>query len=122
MSEIHAQPRVDFETLSALAQTDPTSFEALRAQTIDAAIARAPAASRLRLRRLQWRIDRVREHARTPLAACIRISDMMWHSFNDLNRLYQYLDETVQDTQTCASFESRFPRARVLQFTPRAPR
>ncbi len=117
MSETQTQHRVDFDALSILAQTDPGSFEVLRTQTIAAAIARAPVAARPRLQRLQWRIDRVREHARTPLAACIRISDMMWRALHDLDRLYQCLDETVNDVSP-VPFQVRFPRARVLQFTP----
>lgn len=69
---------IDFDAWSAVARNDPAAFEALRSEAIEAAIARAPAASRDRLRCLQWRIDQERRLAPTPLAACERISRMMW--------------------------------------------
>ena len=69
---------MDFDAWSAVARNDPAAFETLRSEAIEAAIARAPAASRDRLRRLQWRIDQERRLAPTPLAACERISHMMW--------------------------------------------
>jgi len=105
----------DFETLSGLAQTDPGSFETLRQQTIDRAIERAPEECRQRLRRLQWRIDRVRETSRTPLAACILISDMMWNSFNDLNRIYQRLSEPAgQGKPPLTGARDDLPRAEII--------
>lgn len=71
---------IDFDTWSALARNDPQTFEKLRLAAIHAAIEGAPEANRERLRRLQWRIDQERRLARTPLAACIRISRMMWRA------------------------------------------
>lgn len=110
----------DFETLCTLAQTDPGSFETVRRQAIDKAIERAPQECRQRLRRLQWRIDRVRETSRTPLAACILISNMMWSSFNDLNRVYRRLGEPAE---ACAAPvegpRPERPSARVVPFRPR---
>jgi len=112
--------RFDFETLSVLAQTDPGSFETLRRQAIDQAIERAPAQSRQRLRRLQWRIDRVRESSRTPLAACVLISNMMWTSFNDLNRLYQRLTEAAGPAEGGPrDGRDALPRAEVIPLRPR---
>jgi hypothetical protein len=43
-------------------------------------ITRAPAHRQARLRGLQWQIDQVRNTSGTPLAACLRISSMMWES------------------------------------------
>ncbi|MEJ2508211.1 MAG: DUF3135 domain-containing protein [Gammaproteobacteria bacterium] len=114
------EPRLtefDFETLSVLAKTDPGSFETLRQKAIERAIARAPAGSRQRLRRLQWRIDRVRETSRTPLAACVLISNMMWTSFNDLNRVYQRLGENTESGASRARRER--PLAADVPFRPR---
>ena len=71
---------LDFEHLRRLAERDPAGFEAQRKQLIDAAIVNAPAPCRDRLERLQWRVDQVRDRSATPLAACIRISQMMWDS------------------------------------------
>ena len=88
---------IDFDTWSELAKTDPGAFEAMRQEAIAAVIESAPEANRERLRRLQWRIDQERRLARTPMAACVRISRMMWRSvlgphglnerFSELQRL-----------------------------------
>jgi len=44
---------------------------------------------RERLRGLQWRIDRLREQASNPLAACVQISNLMWTTFDQLGKAYQ---------------------------------
>ncbi|MCG6965864.1 MAG: DUF3135 domain-containing protein [Chromatiaceae bacterium] len=71
---------IDFDTWSEVARSDPQAFEAMRLAAIDAVIESAPEQNRERLRRLQWRIDQERRLARTPMAACLRISRMMWRS------------------------------------------
>lgn len=71
---------IDFDTWSEMARNDPETFESMRLAAIDAAIEGAPEANRERLRCLQWRIDQERRLARTPMAACMRISRMMWRS------------------------------------------
>jgi len=71
---------IDFDTWSEMARNDPETFELMRLAAIEAAIQGAPEASRERLRCLQWRIDQERRLARTPMAACVRISHMMWRS------------------------------------------
>ncbi len=68
----------DFDTWSALASSDPEAFEKQRQGIVNQAIAGAPAGQQQRLRSLQWRIDKAQEMSGTPLAACIRISGMMW--------------------------------------------
>jgi len=76
-----ADPAFDFDELAALAARDPEGFERRRQALIEAALAEVPEADRReRLRRLQWRIDQVRRTAGTPMAACLRISKMMWES------------------------------------------
>jgi hypothetical protein len=87
---------IDFDTWSALARNDPQTFEKMRLAAIQAAIDGAPEANRERLRRLQWRIDQERRLARTPLAACIRISRMMWRAVLGPNGLRDRVAE-LQD-------------------------
>jgi hypothetical protein len=70
----------DFDAWVALASNDPEAFERQRSLVIHRAIQRAPARQRLRLTRLQWQLDRIRETSRTPMAACLRMQDMMWQS------------------------------------------
>ena len=72
--------RFNFDAWARLAQEDPAGFEARRREALEEAVRQAPAGRRHRLRGLQWRIDQVREQAGTPLAACLKISDMMWNT------------------------------------------
>ena len=71
---------IDFDTWSEMARTDPDTFELMRQAAIESAILGASASNRQRLRCLQWRIDQERRLARTPMAACLRISRMMWRT------------------------------------------
>lgn len=71
---------IDFDTWSEVARSDPEAFESMRLAAIEAVIESAPEGNRERLRRLQWRIDQERRLARTPMAACLRISRMMWRA------------------------------------------
>jgi hypothetical protein len=72
-------PQFGFDDWAELAARDPQGFEELRQQTIDAVIDRAQTArQRRRLEGLQWRIDMVRQQAKTPLAACVHMYSMMW--------------------------------------------
>jgi len=72
---------LDFDEAMQLARKDPEAFERYRQQVIEAMIARAPERNRQHLRRLQWRIDKERERASNPIAACVKLYRMMWESF-----------------------------------------
>ncbi|MBL4608056.1 MAG: DUF3135 domain-containing protein, partial [Pseudomonadales bacterium] len=63
---------------------DIQEFEALRTKLCDELINSAPTAKRRRLRGIQFQVDMERRRAATPLAACIRISEMMHSSFDEL--------------------------------------
>lgn len=119
MSELAQVKEWDFDVWMELAQHDPEKFEALRAEAIERVIENVTDDRKIHLRRLQWRIDQVRERAKTPMAATMAISRMMWDSFHDLRDHYQDLfgDETGgrRPIQTAK-------QAKVLHFTPRAVR
>ena len=70
----------NFDEWSRLARSNPDAFERRRRDAIDFAISRASARSQPRLRRLQWRIDMEIRRAKTPMAAYLRVSSMMWDS------------------------------------------
>ncbi|MCG6886771.1 MAG: DUF3135 domain-containing protein [Proteobacteria bacterium] len=89
MTKPGAKQRFDFEQMSELARTDPASFEQMRSHLLDDCIARSSTAHQVRLRRLQWRVDRLREQASNPLSACVQISDLMWTTFNQLGQAYR---------------------------------
>lgn len=73
----------DFARWMQLAGTDPERFERARQAAIAELLEAAPPDRQERLRGLQWRIDQERRRARTPLAACLRLSSLMWDSLND---------------------------------------
>lgn len=70
----------DFDEWHQLANSDPDAFEQKRQKAINKIIQNAPQAKQKRLRCLQWRIDQTRRLSTTPLAACIKISKLMWNS------------------------------------------
>jgi hypothetical protein len=86
MHELQSETRqtgnalIDFDQWADLAKTDPDAFEARRAEAIEAMIQRMPDHKQQRMRCLQWKIDQVRGQAGNPMAACIKISEMMWDS------------------------------------------
>ncbi len=82
---------IDFDAWSELANTNPHAFERQRSDLVDRVIGCSNKERQPRLRRLQWRIDQVRERAPTPLAACIRLSSMMWDSVMGEGGLHETL-------------------------------
>lgn len=107
--------KIDFEEWSALARSDPDAFEARRRQAIEALIQSAPAHRQERLRGLQWRIDQIRRTSKTPLAACLRISQLMWDSVYGRGGLL----ETLARLSGKLSEKTPPPTARILKFIPR---
>jgi len=105
---------MNFDAWSELARNDPAAFESMRLAAIEAVIAEAPEANRERLRRLQWRIDQERRLARTPMAACLRISRMMWHSVLGPNGLHDRFVELQRLFSGQASGPA--PAGRVIAF------
>ncbi len=71
--------------LSRLARDDPQAFENLQRAMIDNLIEHAPERHRPRLRGLQFRIDGIRRLSRSAMGATVKIYQMMWDSFLQLN-------------------------------------
>lgn len=101
----------DFDQWHSLARSDPASFESRRREVIAAAIARAPHAQQERLRCLQWRIDHIRARSATPLAACLKLVDMMWESTLG--------DDGLLATLHAPQSRLQRPAARILTFPRR---
>ena len=74
----------EFEEMMRLAKEDPEKLEELRSNYINEIIEAAPKHQQNRLKGLQFQIDMERRKAKTPLAACIKISEMMHESFMEL--------------------------------------
>ncbi len=107
------EPLVDFDRFSQLAKSDPEGFEARRTELIEQMIQRMPAHKQQRMRGLQWKIDQVRNQAKNPMAACIKISEMMWDSLVGPGGLREVLEQVRN-----GNF-SPPPKASVLEFEPR---
>ena len=101
----------DFDAWAELARNNPQAFELKRTSTIEAVIDNAPDRNRQQLRRIQWKLDRIRETAATPLAACLRMQEMMWQSVlgDDglLERLQQLPGTEKQHHNTARILEVR---------------
>jgi hypothetical protein len=82
----------DFDEWATLARTDPEAFEARRLALIEDYLGQFPSPEQQRLRGLQFRIDMERRRARTPMAACLRLSAMMWDSLLGRHGLKHALD------------------------------
>lgn len=102
-----------FEVLVDMARNDPQGLETLRRSLTDAVIAAASnETTRKRLQGLQFRVDMERRRATTPLAATIRISEMMCRSLADLHRSMVAPPDELQPEG------DRPDRAAVIPFTP----
>jgi hypothetical protein len=76
-----------FDELVDMARNDPQGLETLRRSLTDAVITAASSeATRRKLQGLQFLVDMERRRASTPLAATIRISEMMCRSLAELRR------------------------------------
>jgi len=108
-------PGFEFEQWARLASEDPASFEEARRLMIDSLIAAAPETVQLRLRGLQWQVDRLRE-LHNPMGACVRISKLMWRQVLGEDGLL----DNVQRLGNRSSQErpSKVP-GKVLRFAPR---
>lgn len=102
----------DFDELAMLAKQNPQEFEALRAKLCSELINSAPEPQRRRLRGLQFQVDMERRKATTPMAACIRISEMMHTSFEEL----RYKLNEATGIQTSASFKNTATRSRTYEY------
>lgn len=106
---------IDFDQWAELAKSNPAAFETKRAEVIDAMIENMPVHKQQRMRCLQWKIDQVRNQASNPMAACIKLSEMMWDSLVGPGGLKDALERIGE-----GNFEPP-PKAGVVDFR-RAPR
>jgi Protein of unknown function (DUF3135) len=74
-----------FDELADLGRRDPDALQRLGRLLTDDVIRHAPGASRRRLEGLKFRIEMERQRAPNPLAACARLSQMMFESLSELH-------------------------------------
>jgi Protein of unknown function (DUF3135) len=87
MNELRIRRRLPaFEVLAELGRRDPKALQALGRLLTDDVIKQAPRpASRRRLEGLKFRIEMERRRAPNPLAACARLSQLMFQSLSELH-------------------------------------
>ena len=115
---------IDFDIWAQAAIDSPDDFESMRQQALEEFFASVPEANRERLRRLQWRVEQERRLAHTPMAACVKISRMMWHSLlgkgglrDRLNGLEgRLLDPAGTSSTATKTDESYASRSNVVGF------
>ena len=74
-----------FNELLKLAQENPEALEKFRLEQVELIISQAPIKYQRRLRGLQFQIDVQRAlHANSPMGACLKMSQMMHDSFDEL--------------------------------------
>jgi predicted chitinase len=87
-----------FEDMVKMAQENPDALENLRQEMCEEVIQSAPETSQRKLRGLQFKIDMERRRAKTPMASCIRLSQMMHESFADLREALNDMQGTPTKT------------------------
>jgi hypothetical protein len=100
----------DFDEWAELAATDLTEFETQRRRVIEAAIRQAPASKQQRLRCLQWKLEQIRNTARTPMVACLRMNRMLWDALAGDAGLLARLHEATGDNgqaQACRAMTAK---------------
>lgn len=114
-----------FDVMLDLARNDPDQLEALRKQLTSEVINGATGEARKRrLEGLQFRVDMERRRAATPLAATIRISEMMAKSLAELHR--SLITPLEERNEARVSINAGHPQplrvedrgARILPFVP----
>ena len=103
------QEMPNFDTLLDLAINDPEQLEEIRNQLAANTINAAPESFRQRLLGLQFQIDSTRKLSKTPMAACIRLSEMMHNSLDELR-------EAVQRPQQSVATAEAPVNAKILDF------
>lgn len=104
----------DFERWATLARENPEEFERQRKQMIDEIINNSPEMMQKRMQGIQWQIDQVRQTAKTPMAACIKISSMMWDRVLGENGLVEAIEQLDLDSNSLPKKQSE--HAQILSF------
>ena len=111
----------DFDELVRLAQTDPESFESFRKDVCEEFISQAPEQYQRRLRGIQFQIDMEVEKASNPMAACVKVSQMMHESFHKLRIALNQFQESEENNMVVRDIvesapEAEFEEAKILTF------
>ena len=103
----------EFDELVDLARNQPEELEALRLLMIEDVINSASSeAQRRRLEGLQFKVDMERRRAASPLAATIKLSEMMCQSLADLHRsLITPMEQIIEPVEEAIAGDAHGPVA-----------
>lgn len=125
MAKCHSIELPSHDYLARLARVDPECFECLRCELIKEVIDGAPERMKPRLRGLQFQIDCERQLSRSALGMTVRLHNLMWQSFLQLNDRMQDLVNresnsfSSQGSSSQAGSASR-QSARIIEFSRRS--
>ena len=118
--------QIDFDAWKRLAKDDPEEFERVRELQINKAIehiALHEPDRKLRLERLQFRVNLEREKAKTPFAAYMNLSSMFYESFmgddglldkmRNMDKIRAQVRREMDDPEICCDTSCK---AKVLDF------
>ncbi len=97
----------EIDELIKMASNDPEGLENMRKQLCEQLIQGAPEKFRKRLNGLQFQVDMARRKSNNPMHCCLKISEMMLDSYQDLQGIISQLDENdgflpAKGSQHCA--------------------
>ena len=88
----------EFDVLVDLARHNPAALESLRKRLTEAVIdGQIDPLKRQRLKGLAFQIDMERQRARSPMAATIRLSEMMCWKLAELNRCFLKPEDVISE-------------------------
>lgn len=113
------------EVLAQLARDDPQAYESLRSEVIESFIDSAPERLKPRLNGIQFHVDGIRRLSRSSaLGATVRVYQLMWKSFLQMNQVWQDFIPIENNGPNRARSKQPTKRgpltsAQILQFRPR---
>ncbi|MGB5539749.1 MAG: DUF3135 domain-containing protein [Gammaproteobacteria bacterium] len=96
MQDTYASPPFDFDAWAKLFTDNPQAFEKQRTRAIEQLIRQAPPHKQQRLRCLQWKLDQIRHTAPSPLAASLRMNQLLWDSLAGPDGLLERLQQPLE--------------------------
>jgi hypothetical protein len=109
-----SRQKFDFDAWRQLAENSPADFERRRRAAVEQVI-NGRGVNVSRMRALQCRIDLEIRRAKTPLKACLRLSGLMWDSFERLQSAFHQGLVLKAVNRECPPL----PKARILVFPTR---
>ena len=103
----------DFEKMARLAKEDPEALETWLEERVEELIMSSPIEHQHRLRGLQFQIDMERKRASNPLAACIKLSQMMHESFTKLRLVLNQVQQS--NFQSAPELDNQYD-AKIIPF------